>query len=394
MVSGMCTSWVCCSAGGTKLDCEPSLRSPRRPPRGARQPARARVAAARLERGALLGSVVGPAGAELLGLDLLLVARLGGTGRCRRGGARRGLGLVDGALDGFLAGLGLGFFGLLRDQGLLGRRHHGPDGRGLGFGGLAAALQVGLAGVVLGRLVGGLDDTQHRLGRLGRLGRGLGLRRFGRRGGDVGGGDRCTGSCGGGGRGSRGGGFGRCLRGRFGRRLGGGFGRGGRGGFGRFAGRAFLFLALAPLFGQLFFLLADGVGLGARFFLAPLQVQFLGTGAGHRFAAGGVVALDEDPLLAHFHLDGARLAAGVGLLDLGGRLARQRDLLALGAAGAVRGAQEVEQALLVRFGQGVVWRKLGDAGRLQLLEQRRRRAVQLLRELGYGGHGHVAVFLG
>ena len=71
-----------------------------------------------------------------------------------------------------------------------------------------------------------------------------------------------------------------------------------------------------------------------------------------------VVALDEGALLAHLDLDRARLAAGIGLLDLAGRLARQRDLLALGTAGAVRGAQEVEQALLVGLGQRVVGRLL------------------------------------
>jgi hypothetical protein len=48
-----------------------------------RAPAGARAAvAARLQR-ALLGHVVGPAGRQLLALDLLLVARLGGSGRRR-----------------------------------------------------------------------------------------------------------------------------------------------------------------------------------------------------------------------------------------------------------------------------------------------------------------------
>ena len=47
---------------------------------------------------------------------------------------------------------------------------------------------------------------------------------------------------------------------------------------------------------------------------------------------GAVVALDEDALLAHLDLDGARLAGGIGLLDLAGLLARQRDLLALAAS--------------------------------------------------------------
>jgi hypothetical protein len=64
------------------------------------------------------------------------------------------------------------------------------------------------------------------------------------------------------------------------------------------------------------------------------------------------------------------------------------------ADGAVRGAQEVEQALLVGLGERVVGRLLGHAGRLQLLEQRRRRAIELRGELGDGGHGHGAMFLG
>src|SRR4029079_17760460 len=104
-----------------------------------------------------------------------------------------------------------------------------------------------------------------------------------------------------------------------------------------------------------------------------------------RLGAGGVlgrcrdlVPLDEGALLAHLDLDRARLAARVGLLDLARRLADQRDLLALAARGrAVRRAQVVEQARLVAFAQRVVGRRLADAGRLQLLEQRRRRAVEL-----------------
>ena len=40
IVSGMCTSWAWNSAGATKVLGAPSLRSPRRPARGARQPAR------------------------------------------------------------------------------------------------------------------------------------------------------------------------------------------------------------------------------------------------------------------------------------------------------------------------------------------------------------------
>jgi hypothetical protein len=62
------------------------------------------------------------------------------------------------------------------------------------------------------------------------------------------------------------------------RRLGGGFGGGAGRGFGGFAGQALLLLALAALLGQFFLLLADGVGLGARFFLAALQFELVGLG--------------------------------------------------------------------------------------------------------------------
>ena len=58
--------------------------------------------------------------------------------------------------------------------------------------------------------------------------------------------------------------------------------------------------------------------------------------------------LHEHALLAHLDLDRARLAGRVGLLDLAGLLARQRDLL-LRLDGAVRLAQVVEQPRLVRL---------------------------------------------
>src|SRR5207247_11318456 len=60
------------------------------------------------------------------------------------------------------------------------------------------------------------------------------------------------------------------------------------------------------------------------------------------------VALDEDALLLDLDLDGARFAARIGLLDdLGGLLARQRDLV-LGFRSAVRLAQVVQEPGLVR----------------------------------------------
>ena len=57
------------------------------------------------------------------------------------------------------------------------------------------------------------------------------------------------------------------------------------------------------------------------------------------------------------------------------------------------GTQVVEQALLVRLCQRIVLRRLGDASRLQLLEQCRSRAIQFGGELGDGGRCHGFAFL-
>src|SRR5205085_8620033 len=132
-----------------------------------------------------------------------------------------------------------------------------------------------------------------------------------------------------------------------------------------------LLLALAALFLELGFLLAQQLGLGLGLQLATLEFGVVDRRRGGRLGrAGTVVALDEGALLAHLDLDRARLAARIGLLDLAGRLARERDLLALaGRGGAVCRSQVVEQARLVALGERIVGRSLADAGRLQLLEQ-------------------------
>jgi hypothetical protein len=98
---------------------------------------------------------------------------------------------------------------------------------------------------------------------------------------------------------------------------------------------AFLRLAAALLLLQLFFLDAQALGLGMGLFLAAAEFRLVRLGRGRILGrSGGVVALDEGALLAHLDLDGAGLAARIGLLDLAGRLARQRDLLALDAGAA------------------------------------------------------------
>ena len=70
-------------------------------------------------------------------------------------------------------------------------------------------------------------------------------------------------------------------------------------------------------------------------------------------AAPRASRLTNTRFLAHFDLDGARLAGRVRFLDLGGLLARQRDL-ALRLGGAMRLAQVLEQPRLVLLGQRVL----------------------------------------
>jgi hypothetical protein len=76
------------------------------------------------------------------------------------------------------------------------------------------------------------------------------------------------------------------------------------------------------------------------------------------------------------------------LLDLAGAPARQRDLLAIASTGSVAAAQMSQQPLLVGVGERVVGGALADTGGLQLLEQCRRRAIELGGELSDGCHGH------
>src|SRR5690606_29663768 len=80
-----------------------------------------------------------------------------------------------------------------------------------------------------------------------------------------------------------------------------------------------------------------------------------------RQAFGGI-ALHEHALFAHFDLNRARLAAGIGLLDFGGLFTGKRDLV-LGLAAAVRPAQVVEQLCLVLFAQYILGHALVYPGR-------------------------------
>ena len=80
---------------------------------------------------------------------------------------------------------------------------------------------------------------------------------------------------------------------------------------------------------------------------SSLAAQFGLVGAGgDLFHGRRIVTLDEGALLANLNLDGARLARGVGLFDLGRRLLDQGDLLALGTGRAMGTAQVIEQRSL------------------------------------------------
>ena len=157
---------------------------------------------------------------------------------------------------------------------------------------------------------------------------------------------------------------------------------------------AFAFLLLAQLGGlQLRELL-----LATRFLFAQLQLANIDAWCGRRRRRSlrrdrggrdlGRIALHEDAFLAHLDLHRAVLAGGIGLADLAGLLAGQRDLV-LALDGAVRAAQVFQQPRLVLVAERVLGHALFHPGRAQLLEQHRGRHLQLARKLGDAGLRHV-----
>jgi hypothetical protein len=95
----------------------------------------------------------------------------------------------------------------------------------------------------------------------------------------------------------------------------------------------------------------------SRFFSSSALIT--GAGAATTFLLDRLGNLDrlldlhERALLADLDLDRAGLARRIGALDLGGLLARERDLLGLGLL-AVHLLQVVAQARLVLLGDGIV----------------------------------------
>jgi len=325
----------------------------------------------------LLARITSPAGRQLGRLDFLVATRT--RRRCRRiGGAStttrtgRTGGLVQCSLDASLGISGLGrrlrLFGLLGHKNLLGGGHHRADGSGFGLSLAATLAQVGGAGCLF------LCSSA-----------GLGFSLL-----------TCSG------------GSGTCCRGGFGLLLAGhflfshglgptGFFLGSVGGgtlFG-FALTTFQLFAFTTLGCQFGFLMTDLLRLTAGFFLTSAQVGVVGSFSGcrlhfllhhcGRFRAHVFFALDERALLAHFHLDGACLASGIGLLDFAGRLLDERDLLAIHSRGAVACLQKTQQLLLVGLGQVVGRGALGNARRAKLLEQGFRGLLEFVSELGDSG---------
>ena len=129
----------------------------------------------------------------------------------------------------------------------------------------------------------------------------------------------------------------------------------------RLARTLFLLLSLASALGEFFLLPANQFSLATRLFFTARQFGI----ADQRRRLdhfvfwlrrlcrylNPVLTPYKRSLLAHFNLDRARLARGIGLLDFAGRFFDQRNFLALRAGGAMAGLQKAEQTLLVRFGQ-------------------------------------------
>ena len=354
---------------------------------GATAPCVATVGTARVTTGGnafFLGWIACPAGGQLGRLDFLASTgrRRSRAGRTR---TRRTGGLVQRALLGVARDSAyhrLGLFGLLGHQHLGRCGQHGTDGCSFGLGLATALTEVGGAGRFF-------------LGTGTRFGFCL-FARFG-----LGGNTRCH--------------FGlvlaRCLflQGRDLRLLVGFLGRVRSSAFGCFTFALFIGFAFCALGSELLLLATDHFRLTECSFLAPHQfrIGLNRRGFDHRsgcrhFSPGNgrrsnssrhghvaVIALDEGALLAHFDLDGAGLAGGIGLLDFTGGLFHQRDFFPVVNRHAMAGLQMRQQFLLVGLGQCIGGRTLGDTGRLELFKQCFGGFLEFAGELGDSNTGHM-----
>ena len=337
----------------------PSPRSPRRPPRGARQPCAAGGAVgAALERGALLGGIVGPARRQLLGLTDFFVARLGRARRSGGGrGARRPGFLVDRALD--LGGRFAGSSGFLATSTFLGAFIISRMARASASANSAALGEIGSLLRFLVGHVGGLTTRSAGSGGSARLHRAqpaasaaapgqLGLSRGGSQ-----------------------------RRRRFRRPCAASWRRVPQ------PDRAFPVPPRWRRFSAVFLLAAQQLGL-ARFFLAAQAVRPRRSPARRAPRRATSSRLTKVRFLRTSTWM-VRLAARVGLLDLAGRLfARQRDLLALGRR--CRGRSAGSRAdVPCRPRQHVVGRRLLPRRRLQLVSSSVAGRFSSVAKLGDGG---------
>src|SRR3990167_3277873 len=100
-------------------------------------------------------------------------------------------------------------------------------------------------------------------------------------------------------------------------------------------------------------------------------------------------ALDEGALLAHLDLDRARLARGIGLLDLAGGLGNQGDLLAIPLGNPVAGLQMGQKLLLIGLGQGIRRGGFDLSRRLELVKQDFRGFLEFAGKLVDSITGHI-----
>ena len=108
--------------------------------------------------------------------------------------------------------------------------------------------------------------------------------------------------------------------------------------------------------GQYFsFLAADQLGLALCINFTALEFRLVNDsqGCGNRFRSDhhrrgdfrrfwAIIALDESALFAHFYLNGAGFAGGIGLLDFAGGFFDQSDFFALSRLTAMAGLEVIQ----------------------------------------------------
>jgi hypothetical protein len=108
----------------------------------------------------------------------------------------------------------------------------------------------------------------------------------------------------------------------------------------------------------------------------------------HRIRA--IFPAHKGALFTHFHLDGAGLAAGIGLFDFRGLLLDQRNFFTLRTRSAMGSLQVVQQHMFIRVGQHIAGSGFGDPSGFQLIQQGFGRFLEFTGKLGDSRTGHLA----